>query len=88
MSNTPISMEKLRQIIRLKQEGYSNRKISQMLGLHRETVRRYVSQIGAQGLGYDLLLMEEDTILNTLFEKPKFIKTDAQRLLRLQELAD
>jgi transposase len=85
MSNTPISMEKLRQIIRLKQEGYSNRKISQMLGLHRETVRRYVSQLEAQGLEYDLLLTQEDTILNTLFEKPKFIKTDAERLLRLQE---
>ena len=42
MANTPISMEKLRQIIRLKQAGHSNRKVSQMLGLHRETVRRYV----------------------------------------------
>lgn len=85
MANTPISMEKLRQIIRLKQAGYSNRKISQMLGLHRETVRRYVSQLEELGMDYELLLKEEDRILNDLFEKPKFSKTDTGRLLRLQE---
>lgn len=84
MANTPISMEKLRQIIRLMQAGYSNRKISQMLGLHRETIRRYSSQIKELGMDYDLLLKEEDSILNSLFEKPKFSKTDADRLLQLQ----
>ena len=85
MANKLISMEKLRQIIRLKQVGYSNRKISQMLGLHRETVRRYVSQMEGLGLSYELLLKEEDSVLNCLFEKPKFSKVNTDRLLRLQE---
>lgn len=85
MANKPISMEKLRQIIRLKLEGYSNRKISQMLGVHRETVRRYVDQMAVLGLPNELLLKEQDSVLNSLFEKPKFSKDDTGRLLRLQE---
>ena len=85
MANKPISMEKLRQIIRLKLEGYSNRKISQMLGVHRETVRRYVDQMAVLGLPNELLLKEEDSVLHSLFEKPKFSKDDTGRLLRLQQ---
>lgn len=85
MANKQISMEKLRQIIRLKLQGYSNRKVSQMLGLHRETVRRYISQIEELGLSYELLLKEEDSVLNGLFEKPKFSKVNTERLLQLQE---
>src|ERR1700721_43801 len=85
MANKLISMEKLRQIIRLKQDGYSSRKISQVLGLHRETVRRYVAQIAELGLSADLLLKEEDSVLNSLFEKPKFLKIDVVRLKQLQE---
>ena len=85
MANKQISMDKLRQIIRLKLQGYSNRKVSQMLGLHRETVRRYISQIEELGLGYELLLKEEDSVLNGLFEKPKFSKVNTERLLCLQE---
>lgn len=85
MANKPISMDKIRQIIRLKQEGYSNRKISQMLGLHRETVRRYVCQMIELGLEYDLLLKEDDSVLNGLFEKPQFSKINTARLLQLQE---
>lgn len=85
MANTPISMEKLRQIIRLKLAGYSNRKISQILGLHRETVRRYVSQIEELGISCELLLKEDDHFLNEHFEKPKFSKVNTERLLHLQE---
>lgn len=85
MANKLISMEKLRQIIRLKQDGYSNRKISQMLGLHRETVRRYIFQMEALGLNCELLLKEDDSVLHGLFEKPKFSKINTDRLLQLQE---
>lgn len=84
MANKLISMEKLRQIIRLKLEGHSIRKISMMLSLHRETVRKYVSQIEELNLDCSLLLKEEDLVLNDLFEKPKFLKTDTARLLQLQ----
>jgi transposase len=86
MANKLIIMEKLRQIIRLQQDGYSSRKISQVLGLHRETVRRYVAQILELGMSADMLLKEEDSVLTSLFEKPKFLKIDVVRLNRLQEL--
>lgn len=85
MANKPISMDKLRQIIRLKLQCYSNRKISQMLNLHRETVRRYISQIQTLGLEYESLLKEEDSVLNGLFEKPRFSKVNTERLLQLQQ---
>lgn len=86
MANQTINMQKIRQIIRLKQEGYSNRKIALMLSLHRETVRRYVNQIHELGLEYELLLKEEDGVLESVFEKPKFLKTNTDRLQKLQEL--
>ena len=70
MANKLISMEKLRQIIRLKQDGYSSRKISQVLGLHRETVGRYVAQLMELGLSADMLLKEEDSVLNSLLRSP------------------
>ena len=85
MANKTINMQKIRQIIRLKQEGYSNRKAAHMLGIHRETVRRYVNQILELGLEYEALLKEEDSVLDSVFEKPKFTKANTDRLLKLQE---
>lgn len=84
MSNKTISMDKLRQIIRLKKDGHSNRKISQMLSIHRETIRRYVLQIEELGIDYESLLQEEDSVLNNLFEKHKFSKVNTERLQQLQ----
>jgi hypothetical protein len=86
MANKAITMQKLRQIIRLKQEGYSNRKIARMLCVHRETVRRYAVQMEKMGLDYESLLKEPDSVLESVFEKPKYAKGDAARLFGLQEL--
>jgi len=83
MANKTINMHKIRQIIRLKQEGKSNRKTALMLGLHRETVRRYVNQMKELGISYEQLLQEEDSILDSVFEKPKFEKLNKERLDKL-----
>lgn len=85
MANKTINMQKIRQILRLKQEGVSNRKAAQMLGVHRETVRRYFNQIVELGISYELLLKEEDSVLENIFEKHKFPKANKGRLDRLHD---
>jgi transposase len=70
MANTTISMSKLKQIIRLKTEGNSQRKIAQMVGIHRETVSNYLKQVLAGGISYEQLLTLEEHDLEELFEKP------------------
>ena len=85
MANTTITMDTLRQIIRLKSEGTSNRKISKLLSIHRETIRKYVDQMTLLGIDYKSLLTESDVDLNLIFEKHQFVKTD---LVRYNELRD
>ena len=72
MANKTINMQKIRQILRLKQDGISNRKAGLMLGLHRETIRKYVNQIEELGMNYEQLLKEDDSVLESVFEKHKF----------------
>jgi len=84
MANTSITMDNLRQIIRLKSEGTSNRKISQLLSIHRETVRKYVEQMEALGIDYGTLLQESDADLHLIFEKHHFVKTDIARFNELR----
>jgi transposase len=69
-------MSKLRQIIRLKVQGHSNRGVSSMLGLHRETVRTYVMQFEQSGLEYGFLLEQSDAELESLFHKVKHVQRD------------
>lgn len=83
MANKTISMSKLRQIIRLKEQGISNRKIASMLGTHRETVRTYINQIDQLGLSCKELLEHEDSLLENLFVKHKHRLKDAVRLEQL-----
>ncbi len=84
MANTSITMDNLRQIIRLKSEGTSKRKISQLLSIHRETVRKYVEQMEALGIDYGTLLQESDADLHLIFEKHQFVKTDIARFNELR----
>lgn len=84
MANKVISMSKLRQILRLKEQGYSNRKAGAMLGLHRETVRSYANQSLALGLSYKELLELDDIELEGMFHKPKHVKLNKPRLAELE----
>ena len=68
MANTSITMDNLRQIIRLKSEGTSNRKISQLLSIHRETVRKYVEQMEALGIDYGTLLVNINEFMKDTYQ--------------------
>lgn len=85
MANKTISMSKLRQIIRLKSEGNSNRNISIMLKVHRETVRNYINQIKILNTPYEELLNHDDNFLDGLFDKHKHRKVDCVRFNELLE---
>lgn len=85
MANKTINMQKIRQILRLKKDGISNRKAGLMLGLHRETIRKYVNQIEELGMNYEQLLKEDDSVLESVFEKHKFPKANKGRLDRLND---
>ena len=84
MANKTISMSRLRQILRLKEQGISNRQSAKMLGLHRETVRSYANQVKAQNLSYRELLEMDDNVLDTLFHKPIHAKLNKPRLNELE----
>lgn len=56
MANKTIGLTMLKEIIRLKQKGYSNKKISRITGKSRPTIIKYVSNIEACMLDYSELL--------------------------------
>lgn len=68
MSNQRINMNKLRQIIRLKDAGTSHKALARRLGLSRTTIVRYVQRLQASGLSYPQLLTLSDAELDTRFE--------------------
>lgn len=51
----------------VKKEGYSNRKIADLLHVSRNTVNEYVRIFSAHGLSFDALMKMNDQSLNNLF---------------------
>lgn len=84
MANKPISMTKIRQFIRLKQEGYSQRKIARTLRIHRDTIRKYEQQVKVLGKSFNELLREDDEVLEGLLERDKQRSVDLERLNQLK----
>lgn len=67
MARKPIEIMKLKQIIQLKKQKTSNREISEILSLHRNTVNKYVRLITASGLSLSALRKMDDSELTKLF---------------------
>ncbi len=63
----------LKQIIRLHNENFSNRKISKQLGISRNTINDYVKLFHACDHSFDTLLAMEDGKLKELFTSPTTI---------------
>jgi transposase len=68
MANKTIRMSVLRNIISLKSKGYSNRFISDQLGLSRKTTNKYISHLKQSGLSHQALLDLSDEELATLVD--------------------
>jgi len=77
MSAKRIGIMNIRQILQLKQRGESNRSVSHLMGVHRNTVNDYVRQFKATGHDYDALQKWSDKELSDLF--PQSSTTDTGR---------
>ena len=67
MSAQRIGIMDIRQIIQLKARGLSNRSISKMIGIHRNSINEYVRLIKGVAQPYDALLSLSDPDLLSLF---------------------
>jgi transposase len=83
MANERLGMIKIRQIIRLRQEGLSRRKISDRLGISRDSSRKYVSLFENSGLSYSSIEQMTDLELNKIFDND--IKPEDTDLEKLQK---
>ena len=77
-------MSKLRQIIHLKSQGYTNRKIYLDTGISRRTINKYVKLIDYCGLSYVELMKLEEAELNDLMDPPsKYTQKDPAKYEKL-----
>ena len=67
MSNNPISMQKLRQVIRLYGQGKGTKSINSMLGVSRNTIKKYLQVYHSSGINYESFLAMSDEELSAVF---------------------
>lgn len=68
-----IKIMDIRQLLQLKSHGFSNRKVSRMIGIHRNSINSYVRLFDSTGRGYTELLGLSDQELSVLFPLPQTI---------------
>jgi lambda repressor-like predicted transcriptional regulator len=78
MSNTRIIDMQQKKIISLHDQGYSLRKISKLLGVHRKTVTYYVEQHKASGIPAEKLILPEADIVGSLSIAPLAKERDSR----------
>lgn len=71
MANNPISMSKIRQIIRLHSQGRSKLLISNHTGVSRNTLKKYLKEFERSGLSFADINELSDKDLEDLFIKPE-----------------
>lgn len=75
MAGQRIDIMELKQLIRLKKEGYSNRKTAEMLHLSRNTVNEYVRIFSTHGLSFEELMALDEKALYDLFPEESEIES-------------
>lgn len=63
MAGKTKDMSQIKQILLLKKQNVSNRKIAGIVGMNKETVNNYVNKAKADTLSLDELLALEDAVL-------------------------
>lgn len=86
MAGTITPMSKIKQILLLKKQGVSNRKIAKMEGINKETVNIYIKFIDDNHLIIDELLKKDEPELNHLFHAGNPAYTDERMKVFLEEL--
>lgn len=83
MAQSLLEIMELREIIKLRLLKFSNRRISQELGIHRNTVNKYVQLLQVSGFDDQELLELEDSSLRDLF--PSYDTIDTNRYEKLSK---
>jgi transposase len=84
MAGKTIIMSKLKQIIRLRNDGVALQTIAKAVAISRNTVKKYLRLIEVKGLAAEELLQLEDNALEALLEDPN--PEDGQRLASLSDM--
>jgi len=71
MSNKPITMQKLKQVIRLYGQGKGTKSITRMVGISRNTVKKYLQIFHSSALSYEQFYNLNDSELASMFEVKK-----------------
>lgn len=82
MANNPISMNKLRQVLKLHCQGQGKLKISEVMGMSRNTVKKYLNHFLRLKITWDEINKLSDQELDALFNKEPEI-SPPDRLLTL-----
>jgi transposase len=84
MAGKTIIMSKLKQIIRLRNEGVALQTIAKAVSISRNTVKKYLRLIEIKGFSVEALLQLEDNALETLLDDPD--PEDQERLACLSDM--
>lgn len=76
MAGKRIETMDLRQLVILKKQGFSNRKIAQLLQISRNTVNSYTQIFEGSGLNYDQLVALDDLALKELCAPESEVSAD------------
>ena len=68
MANKTISMQKTRQVLRLRSQGKGLKAISSLVGIARNTVKKYLSRLSESGLDLEAALALSDLDLQSLLQ--------------------
>jgi len=71
MANNPVSMSKIRQILRLHSQGRSKLLIAKQTGVSRNTLKKYLKEFEHSGLSFNEVNELGDKDLEDLFIKPE-----------------
>lgn len=77
MAQNPISMEVIKQVIRLKQDGISIREVARRLGISRNSVKKYLAQL------QDIAVQPDDAELAGRIYNNDSLAHDEQRMQQL-----
>ena len=81
MAGKLMNMSKVKQIIKLKENGVGLRTISRSLGVSRNTVKKYLQQIEVKGYSFKDLLTKDNEELEQLFSNPDQTSQDRYEAL-------
>lgn len=86
MANKTISMQKTRQMLRLRSQGKGIRNISGLISLSRNTVKKYLTRLEELGVSFESALALSDLDLQSLLQPPVEVVSPSSRYETLQSL--